>query len=103
MYFGNRDFNAKEVGYIINKNYQRKGYASEAINALVEEAFANSVHRLFAECNPKNICSWKLLEQLGFVREAHFRKNIYFKKDENNNPVWQDTYVYSLLEEIKQT
>ena len=31
VYCGNRDYNAREVGYIINKHYQRKGYAREAL------------------------------------------------------------------------
>lgn len=30
-------------------------------------------------------------------REGHLKKNIYFKKDENNQHVWLDTYVYALL------
>lgn len=97
VYFGNRDFEAKEVGYIVNKNYQRRGIATEAIKAVMENAFSSGVHRIFAECNPKNDCSWKLLESLGFEREAHFHQNVYFKKDGNGNPIWQDTYVYGCL------
>lgn len=97
VYFGNRDFEAKEVGYIVNKNYQRRGIATEAIKAVMENAFSSGVHRIFAECNPKNDCSWKLLESLGFEREAHFHQNVYFKKDANGNPIWQDTYVYGCL------
>ena len=31
VYFGNRDFESKELGYIVNKDHQRKGYAREAI------------------------------------------------------------------------
>ena len=80
IYFGNRDFNAKEIGYIINKNYQRQGYASEAVNAIIGSAFNNSVHRVYAECNPNNTCSWKLLEHLSFSKEAFFKQNVYFKK-----------------------
>lgn len=97
VYFGNRDFEAKELGYIINKNYQRKGYAREAITEVLKEAFHSSVHRVYAECNPRNECSWKLLENLNFEREAFLEQNVYFKKDEKGKPVWQDTYVYGLL------
>lgn len=97
VYFGNRDFDAKEVGYIVNKRYQRKGYASEAIQAVIEDGFEHKVHRVFAECDPRNECSWKLLEHLGFEREACFKQNVFFRKDENGNPLWQDTYVYALL------
>lgn len=35
IYCGNRDFDAKEVDYIVNKNYQRKGYAAEALRAII--------------------------------------------------------------------
>ncbi|MCI5873201.1 MAG: GNAT family N-acetyltransferase [Clostridiales bacterium] len=97
VYFGNRDFESRELGYIVNKNYQRKGYAKEAITEVLKAAFAGGVHRVFAECAPRNECSWRLLENLGFSREAFFKQNVYFKKDENGKPVWQDTYVYCLL------
>ncbi|MGN0341663.1 MAG: GNAT family N-acetyltransferase [Roseburia sp.] len=97
IYFGKRDFEAKELGYIVNKNYQRKGYAKEAITEVLKGAFDSGVHRVYAECAPENEGSWKLLESLGFEREAFFKKNVYFKKDECGKPMWQDTYVYSLL------
>ncbi len=32
-------------------------------------------------------------------REAHFRKNIWFRQDENGVPVWKDTFVYAMLKE----
>jgi hypothetical protein len=31
------------------------------------------------------------------MREAHFRKNVSFHEDENNNPIYWDTYVYAIL------
>ena len=100
IYYGNRDFAAKEVGYIINKKYQKKGYASEALSAVIERAFEAGVHRIFAECDPRNTCSWKLLEKVGLEREAHFKQNIYFKKDENGNPKWKDTFVYAKVNNL---
>lgn len=99
VYFGNRDFESKELGYIVNKDYQRQGYATEAIAEVLKAGFQAGVHRVFAECDPRNTCSWKLLESLHFSREAFFRQNVYFKKDANGNPIWQDTYVYCLLNE----
>lgn len=97
VYVGNRDFEAKELGYIVNKNYQRQGYAKEAITAVLKEVFKTGTHRVFAECDPRNECSWRFLESLSFQREAFFKQNVYFKKDENGKPVWQDTYVYSYV------
>lgn len=97
IYCGKRDFEAREVGYIMNKKYQRSGYASEALYAVMCECFEAGIHRIFAECDPRNTCSWKLLEKVGMVREAFFQKNIYFHKDEKGNPIWKDTYVYARI------
>ena len=38
-----------------------------------------------------NECSWRLLEKAGLVREAHFRKNVFFYRDEYGQPKWNDT------------
>ena len=97
IYLGKRDFESIEIGYVFNKQYWGKGYAKESCNALIEKLFSEKTHRIFAECDPCNASSWSLLESLGFIREAHFKKNVYFWKDENGNPIWKDTYVYSLL------
>ena len=98
IYCGARDFAAKEVGYIINKDYQRQGYAAEALSAVIRSAFQEGAHRVYAECNPQNTASWKLLESVGFRREAHLRQNICFRKDADGEPIWKDTYVYAILE-----
>lgn len=97
VYLGKRDFESLEIGYVFNKDYWGKGYARESCNKLIELEFANGIHRIFAECDPDNLASWRLLESLGFVREAHLRENIYFWKDDNNNPIWKDTYIYAKL------
>ena len=97
VYLGKRDFDTMEIGYVMNRAYWGKGYAAESCNALIDQAFANGIHRIYAECDPKNTASWRLLERLGFRREAHLRQNVYFWKDENGNPIWKDTYVYAKL------
>ena len=97
IYYGKRDFDAREIGYIVNKNYQRRGYASEALKAVLYWGFAAGLHRAYAECDPRNECSWKLLLKLGFRREALLRQNVWFQKDRSGNPIWQDTYVYAML------
>ena len=50
-------------------------------------------------CNPENTPSWRLMERLGMRREGHLRKNIWFFRDENGRPIWQDTYEYAILRE----
>ena len=97
IYLGKRDFDTLEIGYVFNKAYWKCGYASEACNGLINEAFSNGIHRIYAECDPDNTASWRLLERMGFIREGYFKKNVYFWRDENNKPIWKDTYVYALL------
>ena len=97
IYCGNRDFAAREVGYIVNKRYQQKGYAAEALSAVIAQAFRKGTHRVYAECDPRNVTSWKLLEKVGLKREAHFKQNIWFHRDKNGAPVWKDTLVYAIL------
>lgn len=99
VYMGKRDFEALEMGYVFNRNYWGHGYAAESCQALIRQAFSNGVHRIYAECDPDNKNSWKLLETLEFQREAHFRKNVYFWKDETEKAIWKDTYVYAKLNE----
>ena len=83
---GNRDFAAREIGYIVNKRYQQKGYAAEALSAVIAQAFREGAHRIYAECDPRNVPSWKLLEKVGLRREVHFKQNIWFSRDEMTPP-----------------
>ena len=97
IYLGKREFNTRELGYVLNKNYQNKGYGVDASRAAIEAMFNKGVHRIYAECAPQNTPSWKLMEKIGMRREAHFRKNVSFHRDENENPIYWDTYVYAVL------
>lgn len=99
IYCGSRDFSAKEVGYIVNRNYRRNGYAKEALSAVIGNAFRTGAHRVFAECDMRNTPSWRLLERVGLRREAHFKQNIFFQIDESGTPVWKDTFVYAIIAE----
>ena len=99
IYCGDRDFETREVGYIINRDFQRNGYAAEALSAVIADAFRDGARRIYAECDPRNTGSWKLLEKAGLRREAHFRQNIFFRRDTAGKPVWKDTYVYAMIRE----
>ncbi len=97
VYLGKREFHALELGYVFNSKHWGSGYARESCQALLRRAFADGIHRVYAECDPANTRSWKLLEALGFRREAHFIQNVYFWKDADGKPIWKDTYVYAAL------
>lgn len=89
-----------ELGYRMSPKYQHQGFGSEAAQALIDYGFRElHVHRVVAYCHPDNVASWKLLEKIGFRWEGLLRKNIYFRKDEDGNPLWRDSYAYARLEE----
>lgn len=97
VYLGKRDFESLEIGYVFHRQYWGQGYAKESCMELIKFAFSNGIHRIYAECDPDNIASWRLLESLGFEREAHLKKNVYFWRDKNNMPIWKDTFIYAKL------
>ncbi|WP_322174867.1 GNAT family N-acetyltransferase [Acutalibacter caecimuris] len=97
VYLGRREFDSLELGFVFNRAYWGQGLAAEACRALIRQAFSQGVHRIFAECDPRNENSWRLLEALGFRREGHLRQNVYFHTDETGRPLWKDTYLYAKL------
>lgn len=89
-----------ELGYIFNPAYHNQGYASESALALVQYAFTHwGVHRVVAYCNPQNIPSWRVMEKIGMRREGYLKQNIYFRRDEDGSPAWQDSFAYGMLKE----
>jgi len=55
-----------EIGYSVVPEFQQRGYASEAVGALIVWAFGRGVERIFAETLPENSASRALLRKLGF-------------------------------------
>ena len=97
IYLGRRECGALELGYLFNEAYWGKGYATESCGAIIAEAFRGGANRICAQCDPDNAASWRLLEKLGFTREEHLRRNVYFRTDEYGRPLWKDTYLYAIL------
>ncbi len=57
-----------EIGYGIAENYQKKGYATEAVKAAAEWALKQkAVNCVTAEVDKDNIASARVLEKSGFV------------------------------------
>lgn len=81
-----------EMGYTLHHDYQRKGIMNEAAAAILEYGFKTlNLHTVEARVNPENLPSIRVLERNGFVKEGHFKEDVYY------NGKYQDTGVYSLL------
>jgi RimJ/RimL family protein N-acetyltransferase len=60
-----------EIGYAIAGTHQGKGYATEALTALIEYGFRElDINRFEADINPANRASARVLERLGFRLEG---------------------------------
>jgi len=81
-----------ETGISLAFEFQHRGYATEAMEAVLEYAFgALAKHRVFATIDPRNLPSIRMVERLGMRKEAHFRQSVWFKGE------WADDLVYALL------
>jgi RimJ/RimL family protein N-acetyltransferase len=83
-----------EIGFTLDKRHQGKGYASEALKAVIHYLFKKShKHRITASIDPDNSKSIRLVERLGFRKEAHFKSSVM------NHGKWADDLVYAILED----
>ena len=81
-----------EVGYMFDPAHAGKGYATEAVQALITLGFGKfDLHRIFARLDALNKGSVGVVERLGLRREAHLIENDRF------NGVWGDEYIYAIL------
>lgn len=68
------------LGYSLARPHWGNGYAFEALSRLLAYLFDElELHRVSAECDVENVASWKLLDRLGFRREAHLVENLFYK------------------------
>ena len=69
-----------EVGYIFAPAAGGRGYATEAVRALVGLAFDSlGARRVIARVDDRNTASSALLTRLGFRLEAHLIENEWLK------------------------
>jgi RimJ/RimL family protein N-acetyltransferase len=76
-----------EIGFTLAREHQGKGYATEAVNCLLDYVFGGlGKHRVIADTDARNTPAACLLERVGMRREGHFVENIWFKGG------WGDEY-----------
>ncbi|NYB75233.1 GNAT family N-acetyltransferase [Sedimentibacter hydroxybenzoicus DSM 7310] len=87
-----------EIGYTLSPEYQGMGFAAEAVKAIIDYAFNElKKYRIIASVDPDNLSSVKLLERIGFRKEAHFIKSYRM------NDKWYDDCVYAILKDEWKT
>jgi ribosomal-protein-alanine N-acetyltransferase len=86
-------YDSCEIGYKFSTAYQHQGYASEAIEKVLEVIFCDlKLHRVMAMALPDNYPSTRLLERLGFTFEGISREHLLLHGE------WRDHAQYCLLD-----
>lgn len=90
----NMDSYRAEVGYVLNKEYERKGFTQEALSAVLGYGFEQmGLHSIEAVIRAENIASMKLIEKLNFTKNGRFKDYIFF------DGKFYDAVIYSLVKE----
>ena len=85
-----------EIGYGLHPDYWQQGLMHEALEAVLHFGFHQMrLHSVEANVNPHNTASMALLAKHGFVREAYFREDYYFRGQ------FLDSAIYSLLTPLR--
>jgi RimJ/RimL family protein N-acetyltransferase len=74
-------FESPEVagtGYVLARDAWGKGYATEALSAMVDLAEPLGVKRLYALCHPEHRASARVLEKCGFASEGLLKRHTRF-------------------------
>ncbi len=94
IHFFGEENSQVELGITVNKKFHGKGYAAEALKGVIDYLFNNlQKHRIIASVDPENTGSLRLMERVGFRKEGHFVKSLFWKNQ------WLDDIIYALLKE----
>jgi RimJ/RimL family protein N-acetyltransferase len=84
-----------ELGYVMNRLFQGKGYMTETVRAIIDWAFQQpSIYRVYATTSVDNIASQRVMEKTGMLREGLLRKYIIHP---NISDEPRDSYMYAIV------
>jgi ribosomal-protein-alanine N-acetyltransferase len=66
------------TGYVLAADSWGKGYATEALTAVVQVATDIGASLLYALCHPQHRASWRVLEKCGFERDGSWSRKMEF-------------------------
>jgi len=94
FWFSPKQFNLAGFEIIIHPNWQRRGYATEAIRALLALAFAGlRARRVAVECDARNVAAQHLLIKSGMRKESELIQDRFLKGE------WVNTVGFALLKQ----
>jgi ribosomal-protein-alanine N-acetyltransferase len=83
-----------ELGYVLARQYWRRGYMTEAVKSLIDKAFKYpGVYRVWAVCDVDNAASARVLEKAGMQREGLLLR---WSVHPTSSAEPRDSYCYSV-------
>lgn len=84
--------------WMLNREYQGKGYAYEAAEAFFDYLFYDKgARRIYAYTEDYNLSSQRLCEKLGMRREGFFKEFVSFVNNSDGTPRYENTVQYAIL------
>lgn len=78
-----------ELGYSFAREYWNHGYATQALRAVIEEAFRSlPLNRLEAQHDLRNPASGRVMEKCGLLREGVLRGRVFNKGEYVDAALW---------------
>lgn len=84
------------IGFAINSNYWRQGYAIDMLKLFVRYHFDNGGLRVFCSTSGENTPCIQLLTKAGFIKEGVLRKSIWAK-----GKIWDEVFFGVMNDEWK--
>lgn len=79
------------IGYAVDEDYRRKGYATEAVRRLLQWIFSYPrVHSVIADTEKTNLPSYRLLEQLGAIKYKETEELLWWKIENKMYSIQRD-------------
>lgn len=81
-----------QLWFNLRRDLWGKGLISEALPAVLDFAFDTlKLHRVYGDCDPRNVGSARVMERVGMRREGHFKENWWLKGE------WCDSLIFAVL------
>ena len=98
FWFVPQEFNLAQFEIIIHPDWQRKGYATEAVRGLLAYAFKGlRARRIIADCDARNVAARRLLLKVGLRQESECIQDRFAKGE------WVNTVGFALLRKEYET
>jgi len=83
-----------EIGWSMHPDFHGRGLATEGAREMLRIGFEDiGLHRIYAEADPRNEASIRMMERLGMRREAHHLESWFLKGE------WVGEVISAILED----